>query len=162
MKKAVASAITSIGLILALAPNVAADTTADEAAIRDVIENLWKNLAERKVDGRHVHPDGVIQATSAGGFWRTLSRDEVVSQIETGPTTLRAEPHYVRVKFLGAQKDVAFVSFYLSGSIDLGEQGVIDNYRTRASIVMEKVGGRWVESAAHYSALFGGSGVLPD
>jgi hypothetical protein len=145
-----------------LAPAVLAQTSPDEIAIRGVIDTMWKNVAERKIDSSGIHPDGAVQATSAGGFWRTLSRQELVSQFQDDPSTMKFTPHHVQVRFLGSKRDVAFVSFYLSGSIVLADGGSIDDYRTRASIVLEKVGGTWVQSAAHYSPLFGGSGVLPD
>ena len=51
---------------------------------------------------------------------------------------------------------------HLTGTIRLADGGMIPDYRTRASWVLEKAGGDWVLSGAHYSPLFGGSGVRFD
>ena len=54
---------------------------------------------------------------------------------------------------------MAYVTYYLVGKIVREGKDDIVNYRTRASNVMENKDGKWVNSGAHYSPLFGGSGV---
>ncbi|MDH3285374.1 MAG: hypothetical protein OEQ13_11580, partial [Acidobacteriota bacterium] len=112
MKPSLVCLMALLCLALLSASVVGADTASDEAAIRAAITKMWKNVSERKLDASSIHPDGAIQATSAGGFWRSLSREELVSQIQDDPETLKFTPHYVQVKLLGSKKDVAFVSFY--------------------------------------------------
>lgn len=134
----------------------------DEEVIRKNVVEMWKQVAAKKLDGSLTSPNGVTQATSAGGFWRTLSRAENVAQINDDDSTLDFRPAYIEVRLLGSKKDVAHVSYYLSGTIFLNGAPPITNYRTRVSQVWEKLDGKWVVAAAHYSPLFGGSGVQPD
>ena len=107
MRKAAVCAVVAICALLSFASVASADTAADEAAIRGTIAQMWKDVAEKNFDGSLVHPDGAIQATSAGGFWRTLSREQAASQIVDDANTLRFTPHHVQVRFLGSRKDVA-------------------------------------------------------
>jgi hypothetical protein len=136
-----------------------ADTAADEAAIHDLIADLWQDVAAKKIAPSGVSPEGCAIATSQGGFWQYLSPDEFTALINDAPNTLDFKPAYIQIQFLGSQKDVAYVSYYLSGTIRLAGEGGIADYRTRASNVMEKIDGRWVMAGSHYSPLFGGSGV---
>ena len=160
MRRVVAMALA--GVLFAASSSVVADMHDDEEAIRARVEEMWKEAAEKKYNVEWVNPAGVTQATSAGGFWETLSAGAVVAQINEGPNQLDFTPYYVQVKLLGSKKDVAWVTFYLTGRITLANDDVISDYRTRASIVMEKLDGKWVESGSHYSPLFAGSGVVLD
>jgi hypothetical protein len=45
---------------------------------------------------------------------------------------------------MGAQKDVAYVYYYLSGSIERSGDREITNYQTRASNIFDKINRRWV------------------
>ncbi len=149
-----------VAVLLVAAPGAEAESHGDEAAIRALVAESWKQTAAKTSDPGTVNPAGQMQATSAGGFWELLSPAEIAAQVNDSPNTLEFRPHHVQVRFLGANKDVAYVTFYLSGRIVLGSGDVIPNYRTRASQVMEKIGGKWLVSGAHYSPLFQGSGVV--
>ncbi len=161
MKRVLASGLVLLCAVIAIPATSLADGH-DEATIRNNVAKMWKQVAEKTLDGSMTSPDGVTQATSAGGFWRTVSPAENVAQINDDEVTLNFTPAYIEVRLLGSKKDVAHVSYYLSGTILVPGTAPITNYRTRVSQVWEKVGGKWVVAAAHYSPLFGGSGVLPD
>ena len=87
---------------------------------------------------------------------------EFAGLINDSPNRLVLSAHHVQVRFLGSGNDVAYVTYHLVGRIERGDGSVIGNYRTRASNLMEKVGGKWVQVGSHYSPLFGGSGVKFD
>ncbi len=156
---------TILGLLIliiatATAPSaVRADTASDEAAIRAMIDELWKKVAAKTYDGADLNARGVWQATSQGGLWQRVDREGQKTLLNDSPNTLQMAANHVEVTFLGSRKDVAYVTFYLTGTIKLPDGNTIPNYRTRASWVMEKMEGSWVVSGAHYSPLFGGSGV---
>ncbi len=141
---------------------VRADTASDEAAIRAMVNDLWKKVAAKRYDGADLNPRGAWQATSQGGLWQRVDREGQKILLNESPNTLHVAANHVEVTFLGSRKDVAYVTFYLTGTIKLPDGNTIPNYRTRASWVMEKMEGSWVVSGAHYSPLFGGSGVRFD
>ena len=149
-------------ILMALVLAFPADAKAgDREDVIEAIEKQWADVAQRKVDKSTIHPDGQWLAKSAGGLWEFLTADETVALIEDAPNTFDFKPYHVNVKFLGARKDVAYVAYYLAGNI-LGKdkKPIIANYRTRASGVSVKIGGKWVAVGAHYSPLYGGSGVV--
>jgi len=136
-----------------------ADPAADEVALRALVADLWERVAEKTLVVADVHPDGCTMAMSQGDFWHYMTPDEVVATINESPNTLRLTPAYIEVRFMGTAQDVAYVSYYLTGTVERGEL-LVTNYRTRVSNVFEKVNGRWRMSAGHYSPLFGGSSTL--
>jgi hypothetical protein len=147
-------------LAAAVAPSaVRADTASDEAAIRAMLDEMWKKIAAKKYDAIDLNPHGSWQATSQGGLWKRVNREGQKTLLNESPNTLDMAANHVEVTFLGSKKDVAYATFYLTGTIKLADGNTIPNYRTRASWAMEKIEGSWVVSGAHYSPLFGGSGV---
>ena len=151
----------SLGLLLivrATVPATAGQAT-DEKALHAFVTRMWEDIGNHAFDRAVVHPDGALQATSLGGFWTYQTREELEAQINDSPNTLILEPHHIRVEFVGAKEDVAYVTYYLTGRIEFGDGSSVVDYRTRASMVMVKHKGDWVLEASHYSPLFGGSGV---
>jgi hypothetical protein len=137
----------------------------EEQKIVDHTVAQWKNFAERNFDAMAVGPGDLVnvQASSHGGLWDKRTGEEFLNNLRSTPYTLRATPYHIQVLFLGSDKDVAYVAYYLSGSVTLEDGTVVDNYRTRASEVLEKIDGQWVGRGAHYSKLFEGSPrPLPD
>ena len=65
-------------------------------------------------------------------------------------------------EIMGSGQDVAHAVYYLVGTISKDGESVIKNYRTRVSQVFEKIEGKWLLSGAHFSPLYGGSGVPQD
>jgi hypothetical protein len=150
-------------LLVAIAPfGARADTASDESAIRAMVNGLWKKVAAKKYDGTDLNPRGAWQATSQGGLWNFVDREAEKRLLNESPNTLNVAANHVNVTFLGSKKDVAYVTFYLTGTIKLPDGNTIPDYRTRVSWVVEKMEGSWVVSGAHYSSLFGGSGARFD
>ena len=149
-----------IGLIMAvLMLACSAPGQADEAAaIKKNLEQMWSDVALGKIDSSNFGKD-TLTAYSSGGLWQKLSGEELSASIVTGPR-LHVKPYHIEITFLGAQKDVAYATYYLAGNIKNGEEVVVPNYRTRISQVMEKRGDKWVWVGTHASPLFGGSGIV--
>ena len=134
----------------------------EEQNIVNTVKEIWGKLAAKEVSDGLVGPKGSIQAQSSGGLWRVYTPETMAAELKESPNTLQFTPYHINVKFLGSKKDVAYVTYYLVGTIVREEKEDIPNYRTRASNVMEKIDGKWVNSGSHYSALFGGSGLVAD
>ena len=149
-----------IGLIMAvLMLACSAPGQADEAAaIKKNLEQMWSDVALGKIDSSNFGKD-TLTAYSSGGLWQKLSGEELSASIVTGPR-LHVKPYHIEITFLGAQKDVAYATYYLAGNIKNEEEVVVPNYRTRISQVMEKRGDKWVWVGTHASPLFGGSGIV--
>ncbi len=159
MKKSI-PVLLILMIVIAIAPSAArAD---DEADIRAIVHGVWEKVAAKKYDATDLNPDGTWQATSQGGLWQYVDRAGQKALLNESPNTLDVAASHVEVTLLGSKKDAAYVVFYLTSTIKLPDGNTIPNYRTRASWAMEKVGGNWVVSGAHYSPLFGGSGVRFD
>ncbi len=129
--------------------------------IVNTVKEMWKKLAAKEMSDGMAGPKGVIAANSHGGLWLVSTREEMAASIKESPT-MQFTPYHINVKFLGSQKDVAYVTYYLVGTIVREGREDIPNYRTRASNVMEKIDGKWVTSGSHYSPLFGGVGLVTD
>ena len=159
-RPSIAAILVLICVLFASSPSLMADTATDEATIRSFVARMWERVADKAATLDVTNPAGAMQATSAGGFWEFLSPAETVSRINDSPNTFDFSPHHVQVRFLGSNKDIAYVTFHLSGRITRPDGKAIENYRTRASQVWEKLDGKWVVSGSHFSPLFGGSGVV--
>ena len=132
----------------------------EEQKIVDQVLQTWEDRSNGDYDALVRRPKDMvaIQANSNGGLWVASTSEEQLKAFKERPFTLRASPHHIQVLFLGSAKDVAYVTYYLVGNIVRGDQ-VNNDYRTRVSQVMEKIDGQWVERGAHFSRLFGGSGI---
>ena len=135
--------------------------SSEEQEIVDRTISQWKNYAEGNYDAMVTGPPDLvgIQASSHGGLWDTATAEEQLNNLRQTPYTLRATPYHIQILFLGSDKDVAYVAYYLSGSVTLEDGTVVDSYRTRASEILERINGQWVSRGAHYSKLHEGSGI---
>jgi hypothetical protein len=152
--------IATVALVLTT-PTWAVESE-EEQKIVNIVKETWKKAASKEVSDGMVGPKGSIQAHSSGGLWMALTPEAMATTLKESPNTMQFTPHHINVKLLGSKKDVAYVTYYLVGTIVREGKEDIPNYRTRASNVMEKIDGKWVNSASHFSALFGGSGVVFD
>lgn len=154
------SRITAIAAVTALfVASAWAGEAEDRQAIAEQIKGVWGRIAARDFADLGFSPKGVVHAGSEGGLWREMTGKEMAAFLEAAPT-LRATPYHINVRFLGANRDVAYATYYLVGTVSRGEGGEAVSYRTRACSVMEKIDGKWVHSGQHYSPLFGGSGFV--
>ena len=146
-------------LIIMLLSNLTFGSDID--AIKNIINDNWEKTSQRKV-GEFIHPEGSWLATSEGSFWDFQSPKENRNRIESSLNTLNFTPYHINIEILGAKKDVAYVVYYLGGTIDRNDKVLVSNYRTRASNVMKKEKGKWYTVGAHYSPMHSGAGVTFD
>ena len=144
-------------LLLALPARAAAGDLED---IVSAIEKRWTDTAKKQTSPRDSNPAGSWLATSEGGLWQFQTPAETVSMITDSPNTLVFQPMHINIQIMGSKKDVAHVAYYLVGNIMRDGKPLVSNYRTRASEVFVKIGGKWLNSGSHYSPLYGGSGVV--
>ena len=129
--------------------------------IKETIHSNWDKVAQKNVTGL-IHPDGSWMANSEGGFWNFQTVQDNKALIEDSPNTLNLKAHHINVDFYGSKNDLAYVVYYLSGSIERDGKVLISNYRTRASNLLKKEKGKWLTVGAHYSPMHSGSGVKFD
>ena len=141
---------------LFVSPVVATDEKEIEA-ITGKITEFVAGMARGEVDASSVADEPVI-AYSSGGMWEYMNRQEFIASMTEGPR-LVAKGYHINVRFLGGASDVAYASYYLSGTIMQDDKVIVVDYRTRISQVFHKEGKNWVIVATHASPLFGGSGV---
>ena len=132
----------------------------DSEDIVAAIEKRWTDTAKKQTSPRDSNPAGSWLATSEGGLWQFQSPAETVAMIADSPNTLIFQPMHINVQIMGSKKDVAHAAYYLVGNIMRDGKPLVSNYRTRASEVFVKIGGKWLNSGSHYSPLYGGSGVV--
>ena len=155
--------ILSIAVVaLALTTPAWAGESEEEQEIIKDLKEMWKEIAAKELSDVLVGPKGLIQASSSGGLWQVFETTEALAAFLEASPTMRFTPYHIDVRFLGSQKDVAYVTYYLVGTIAREGKEAIINYRTRASSVMEKTDGQWISVGSHYSPLFGGSGLVTD
>ena len=146
-------------LVIMLLSNLTFGSDID--AIKNIINDNWEKTSQRKV-GDFIHPEGSWLATSEGSFWNFQSPKENRNRIESSLNTLNFTPYHINIEILGAKKDVAYVVYYLGGTINRNDKVLVSNYRTRASNVMKKEKGKWYTVGAHYSPMHSGAGVTFD
>ncbi len=129
--------------------------------IKNMIYKTWK-LTSQKKDGGFIHPNGSWMATSEGSFWDLQTPDENRIRIESASNTLNFEPYHINIEIHGAKKDIAYVTYYLGGTIEKNGKILVPNYRTRASNLLKKEKDNWFIVGQHYSPMHSGSGVKFD
>jgi len=150
-------------LIILIALFLAIPAGAEAGDLEDLvtaIEKRWTDTAKKQISPGDSNPAGAWLATSQGGLWQFQSPAENVAMITDSPNTLVFQPMHINIQIMGSKKDVAHAAYYLVGNIMRDGKPIVSNYRTRASEVFVKIGGKWLNSGAHYSPLYGGSGVV--
>ena len=149
--------IILIALFLAIPAGAKAGDLED---LVTAIEKRWTDTAKKQISPGDSNPAGAWLATSQGGLWQFQSPAENVAMITDSPNTLVFQPMHINIQIMGSKKDVAHAAYYLVGNIMRDDKPIVTNYRTRASEVFVKIGGKWLNSGSHYSPLYGGSGVV--
>ena len=134
----------------------------DQDDVKAAIDRYWADAATKTPDPSGDNPAGVWQAGSNGSLWNFQSPTERAAQTTSSPYTNNVQPKHITVRIMGSDQDVAHAVYYLVGTISRDGETVITNYRTRVSQVFEKIDGKWLLSGAHFSPLYGGSGVPQD
>ena len=144
-------------LLLAFPTDAVAGDREDLVA---AIEKRWIDTAKKQISLDDSNPAGAWLATSQGGLWQFQTPAETVTMITDSPNTLIFQPMHINIQIMGSKKDVAHAAYYLVGNIMKDGKPIVSNYRTRASEVFVKIGGKWLNSGSHYSPLYSGSGVV--
>ncbi|MBT8110048.1 MAG: nuclear transport factor 2 family protein [Gammaproteobacteria bacterium] len=144
-----------LGGMLAFAGTVAqADEATEKAIIKLVMDgNAYanKNLKD-KADT--VSKDGSLEFWSSGGLLQEVSPDLPLQEYES--MTIKAK--HIRVITL-VPGEIAVAQYYSEGGMAPVGSPAVNNYRTRATQVFVKEGGKWKVRAAHWSPIQGGAGT---
>ena len=133
----------------------------DKEMITSVIKDNWISISKGK-SPNILSPNGAWIATSEGSFWQFDSPEDNRARIEESPNILNIKPHHINVEIFGSKKDVAYVVYYLAGTIERDDKIIVPNYRTRASTIFKKESGKWYQVGSHFSPMHSGSGVKFD
>lgn len=140
---------------LAFAGTLAQADPATEAEVRKVILDdlafAKKNLRDQ-VDT--VSSDGSLEFWSSGGFLQNVRPDSEPNEYES----MNIDAKHIHVITLVPGK-AAVAQYYSEGSMAPKGSAAVSNYRTRATEVFVKEGGKWKVRAAHWSPIAAGSGT---
>ena len=145
----------------------------DKKVVEDQIRQSWKAASSGNYDavsmldfgltkeGQSQLGENVIAvASSDGGPWEISTATEQAELLKSDDFVLQVTPHDVHILLIGSEKDVAYASYYLVGTIGSSSNDG-QNYHTRVSQVLEKVYGKWVIRGAHYSRFMDAQGIPP-
>lgn len=141
--------------MLAFAGTVAqADEATEQAIIKLIMDgNTYanKNLKD-KADT--VSKDGSLEFWSSGGLLQDVSPSLPLQEYES--MTIKAK--HIKVITL-VPGEIAVAQYYSEGGMAPVGSPAVNNYRTRATQIFVKEGGKWKVRAAHWSPIQGGAGT---
>jgi hypothetical protein len=145
----------------------------DKKEIEDQIRQSWKEASSGNYDAVSMLDFGltgdsqsqlgenvIAVASSDGGPWEISTATEQAKLLKDDDFVLHVRPHDVHILLIGSEKDVAYASYYLVGTISSSSNDVQD-YHTRVSQVLEKINDKWVIRGAHYSRYMDAQGIPP-
>jgi len=133
---------------------VQADTTTEEEVKKTIVdgnEYVKKHLKDEKDT---VSKDGSLEFWSSGGFLQHVKAGSEPGEYDS----INIDAKHIHVITLVPGK-VAVAQFYSEGSMAPKDSAAVSNYRTRATQVLVKEGGKWKVRAAHWSPITGGAGT---
>ena len=98
--------------------------------------------------------DGSLEFWSSGGLLQEVEAGTEPDEYES----VNIDAKHIHVITL-VPGQIAVAQFYSEGSMDPKGSAAVSNYRTRATQVLVKEGGKWKVRAAHWSPIAGGSGT---
>ena len=141
--------------VLAFTGTLAQADSATEAevkkAILDSLEYARKNLRD---EDDTVSKDGSLEFWSRGGFLQHVKADTDPDEYES----VNIDAKHIHVITL-VPGQAAVAQYYSEGTMAPKGSAAVSNYRTRATQVFVKEGGKWKVRAAHWSPIAGGSGT---
>lgn len=141
--------------VLALAGGTVYADAATEAEIKKVILDglayAKKNLRD---EADTVSKDGSLEFWSSGGFLQEVAADTAPTEYEA----VNIDAKHIHVVTL-VPGQAAVAHYYAEGSMAPKGTAAVSNYRTRATQVFVKEGGKWMVRAAHWSPIASGSGT---
>ena len=149
------------------------DDIRDEKVVEDQIMQSWQAASSGDLDSvalldfgfnedsrSQLEENVVAVASSDGGPWELSTAAAQVRLLKSDDFELQVRPHDIHILLIGSEKDVAYASYYLIGTIS-GSSIDVQNYHTRVSQVLEKIDGKWVIRGAHYSPFMDAQGIPP-
>ncbi|MDH3587954.1 MAG: hypothetical protein OEQ74_00985 [Gammaproteobacteria bacterium] len=126
-----------------------------ETEVRKAVEAGYAYAKKELRDQDNVVPrDGALHFWSSGGLLQRVPANAPVSEYDYNSVT----PKHIEVITLQPGKS-AVAMYYAEGSFKEKGRDAVGHYMTRVTEVMIKEGGTWKITAAHYSAIAGGSGT---
>jgi len=151
MKKLVFIAIGFLAFAGTLAQ---ADATTENEVKNAILESNAYAKKHLKDQDDTVSKDGSLEFWSSGGFLQEVKADTELDEYES----INIDAKHIHVITL-VPGQVAVAQYYSEGSMAPKGSSAVSNYRTRATQVMVKEGGKWKVRAAHWSPIAGGSGT---
>lgn len=144
-----------LSAILAFAGTAAqADEATEQAIIKLIMDgNAYTHKNLKGMDDT-VSKEGSLEFWSSGGLLNEVSPDTPPQEFES--VTIRAK-HITVITLVPGE--VAVAQYYSEGGMAPASSAAVSNYRTRATQVFVKEGGKWKVRAAHWSPIQGGSGT---
>ena len=141
--------------VLAFAGTLAqADSATEEAVKNTILDGLAyikKNLKDQEDT---VSKDGSLEFWSSGGFLQAVKAESELDEYES----VNIDAKHIHVITL-VPGQIAVAQYYSEGSMAPKGSAAVSNYRTRATQVFVKEGGKWKVRAGHWSPIAGGSGT---
>ena len=131
-----------------------ADSATEDEVKKTIVDgNAYakKNLKDQEDT---VSKDGSLEFWSSGGFLQEVKAGSEPDEYDS----VNIDAKHIHVITLVPGK-VAVAQFYSEGSMAPKGSAAVSNYRTRATQVLVKEGGKWKVRAAHWSPITGGSGT---
>ena len=141
--------------VLSLAGTLAhADEATEQAVIKAIMDANAYNRENLKGQPDTVAAAGSLEFWSSGGLLQDVPADAPDQEFES----FSLNPKHITVITL-VPGQVAVAQYYSEGAMHIKNGPMISNYRTRATQVFVKEGGRWKVRAAHWSPIAGGAGT---
>ncbi len=141
--------------VLAFAGTLAqADSATEEEVKKTILDDLAYAKKNLKDQDDTVSKDGSLEFWSSGGLLQEVKADSEPGEYES----VSIDAKHIRVITL-VPGQIAIAQFYSEGSMAPKGSAAVSNYRTRATQVLVKEGGKWKIRAAHWSPIAGGSGT---
>ena len=151
MKKLIVIVIGALAFAGALAQ---ADTATEKEVKKTIVagnEYVKKHLKDEEDT---VSKDGSLEFWSSGGFLQDVKPGAEPGEYDS----INIDAKHINVITLVPGK-VAVAQFYSEGSMAPKGSAAVSDYRTRATQVLVKEGGKWKVRAAHWSPITAGSGT---
>jgi len=131
-----------------------ADSATEDEVKKTIVDGNAYAKKNLKDQDDTVSKDGSLEFWSSGGFLQEVKAGSEPDEYDS----VNIDAKHIHVITLVPGK-VAVAQFYSEGSMAPKGSAAVSNYRTRATQVLVKEGGKWKVRAAHWSPITGGSGT---
>jgi hypothetical protein len=142
------------GILTFFVASAQADTATEQEIKKLIVDNNAYTKVQLKGAEDTVSSEGSLEFWSSGGLLHKVDADLAPDEFESFAIDVK----HIHVITLVPGK-AAVAQYYSEGSMDRKNGAAVNNYRTRATQVFVKEGGKWKVRAAHWSPIAGGSGT---